>query len=130
MINEVDTVIQATRELRRAGFNISLDDFGVGYSSINLLCQIEVDTIKLDKSFLDQASVLPCKRTLIEGIVDIAENLGIAVLCEGVETPLQAEFLKQAGCTLAQGYLYGKPVPFDTFSRRWLKKADKNIILS
>ncbi len=130
VINEVDTVIRATRELRRAGFNISLDDFGVGYSSINLLCQIEVDTIKLDKSFLDQASVLPCKRTLIEGIVDIAENLGIAVLCEGVETPLQAEFLKQAGCTLAQGYLYGKPVPFDTFSRRWLKKADKNIILS
>lgn len=130
VINDIDAVIWATRELRQAGFRISLDDFGVGYSSVNLLCQIQVDTLKLDKSFLDQASSLPCKRTLIEGIADIAGNLGIDILCEGVETALQVEFLKRTGCTLAQGYYYSKPVPFDEFAQLWLKNSEQDVVLT
>lgn len=130
VIYDIDGVIDITRRLRDAGFKISLDDFGVGYSSVNLLCQIEVDTIKLDKSFLDQASILPCKRTLVEGIVDIASDLDIIVLCEGVETEMQAVFLKQAGCAMAQGYFYGRPVPFDEFSQRWLTRYEQDIILT
>ena len=117
VINDIDTVIEATRQLRHSGFKISLDDFGVGYSSVNLLCQIDVDTIKIDKSFLEHASILPCKRNLIEGIVAIADSLGIDILCEGVETRQQIDFLTRAGCTLAQGYYYGRPVPFDEFAR-------------
>lgn len=117
VINDIDTVIEATRQLRHSGFKISLDDFGVGYSSVNLLCQIDVDTIKIDKSFLEHASILPCKRNLIEGIVAIADSLGIDILCEGVETQQQIDFLTRAGCTLAQGYYYGRPVPFDEFAR-------------
>ena len=130
VIYDIDAVIDITRKLREAGFRISLDDFGVGYSSINLLCQISIDTIKLDKSFLDQSSILPCKRSLIEGIIDIAANLDIDVLCEGVETAMQATFLKQAGCTMAQGYYYGRPVPYDEFSQRWLNRREQDILLS
>ena len=76
-----------------------------------------MDTIKIDKSFLEHASILPCKRNLIEGIVAIADSLGIDILCEGVETQQQIDFLTRAGCTLAQGYYYGRPVPFDEFAR-------------
>ena len=130
VIYDIDAVIDITRKLRDAGFKISLDDFGVGYSSVNLLCQIGIDTIKLDKSFLDQASILPCQRSLIEGIVDIANDLGIDVLCEGIETEMQAVFLKQANCAFAQGHYYGRPVPFDEFSQRWLNLYRQDIVLS
>ena len=130
VIYDIDAVIDITRKLRDAGFKISLDDFGVGYSSVNLLCQIGIDTIKLDKSFLDQASILPCQRSLIEGIVDIANDLGIDVLCEGIETEMQAVFLKQANCAFAQGHYYGRPVPFDEFSQRWLNRYEQDILLS
>lgn len=130
VIYDIDAVIDITRKLRDAGFKISLDDFGVGYSSVNLLCQIAIDTIKLDKSFLDQASILPCQRSLIEGIVDIANDLGIDVLCEGIETEMQAVFLKQANCAFAQGYYYGRPVSFDEFSHRWLNRYEQDILLS
>ncbi len=130
VIYDMDAVIDVTRTLREAGFKISLDDFGVGYSSVNLLCQIGVDTIKLDRSFLDQASILPCKRTLVEGIVGTGNDLGIDVLCEGVETELQTIFLKQAGCWMAQGYFYGRPVPFEEFSKRWLNRYEQDIVLS
>lgn len=129
-IYDMDAVIDVTRKLREAGFKISLDDFGVGYSSINLLCQISIDTIKLDKSFLDQSSILPCKRSLIEGVVDIAANLDIDILCEGIETDMQAVFLKQTGCGMAQGYFYGRPLPFDEFSQRWLTRYEQDILLS
>lgn len=130
VIYDMDAVIDVTRALRETGFKISLDDFGVGYSSVNLLCQIKVDTIKLDRSFLDQASILPCKRTLVEGIVGTGNDLGIDVLCEGVETELQTIFLKQAGCWMAQGYYYGRPVPFEEFSKRWLNRYEQDIVLS
>lgn len=130
VIYDMDAVVDVTRALREAGFKISLDDFGVGYSSVNLLCQIQVDTIKLDKTFLDQASILPCKRTLIEGIVGTGNDLDIAVLCEGVETQLQALFLKQAGCKMAQGYFYGRPIPFDEFSKRWMTRHEQDIVLA
>ncbi len=131
VINDIDAVIRATRELRRAGFRISLDDFGVGYSSINLPCRIEADTIKLDKSFLEQASILPCKLNLIDGIVGIADNLGTDILYEGVETAMQAAFLKRCGCMLAQeGYDYGRPLPFDKFAGIWLKNTGQDTVLS
>lgn len=130
VIYDINAVIDVTRTLRDAGFKISLDDFGIGYSSVNLLCQIGLDTIKMDKSFLDQASILPCKRILIEGIIETASELGMTVLCEGIETEMQAVFLKQAGCTIAQGYYFGKPVPFGEFSRRWLNQYEQDILLS
>ena len=68
--------------------------------------------------------------SLIEGIVDIANDLGIDVLCEGIETEMQAVFLKQANCAFAQGYYYGRPVSFDEFSHRWLNRYEQDILLS
>lgn len=119
MVNTAMTIQQVTR-LRELGFLISIDDFGTGYSSLSLLCKLDMDMLKLDKVFLDQAQNSPCNRELIEGLIQMAGRLGITVLCEGVETEDQAAFLKGIGCTLAQGYLYDRPLPKDGFLRNWI----------
>ena len=108
--------------LKELGFNISIDDFGTGYSSLGLLCKLDMDMLKLDKMFLDQAQTSPCNRELIEGLLQMAARLGITVLCEGVETAEQADFLKDIGCTLAQGYLYDRPLPREDFERKWIDR--------
>lgn len=115
------TIQQVTR-LKELGFNISIDDFGTGYSSLGLLCKLDMDMLKLDKMFLDQAQTSPCNRELIEGLLQMAARLGITVLCEGVETAEQADFLKDIGCTLAQGYLYDRPLPREDFERKWIDR--------
>lgn len=124
MGNTVITIQQVTR-LRELGFLISIDDFGTGYSSLSLLCKLDMDMLKLDKVFLDQAQNSPCSRELIEGLIQMAGRLGITVLCEGVETEDQAAFLKGIGCTLAQGYLYDRPLPKDGFLRNWIDPKDR-----
>lgn len=121
MVNTAMTIQQVTR-LRELGFRISIDDFGTGYSSLSLLCKLDMDMLKLDKVFLDQAQNSPCSRELIEGLIQMAGRLGITVLCEGVETEEQADFLKGIGCTLAQGYLYDRPLPKEGFLRNWIDR--------
>ena len=125
MGNTSMTIQQVTR-LKRLGFLISIDDFGTGYSSLSLLCKLDMDILKLDKVFLDQAQNSPCNRELIEGLIQMAGRLGITVLCEGVETEDQAAFLKLIGCTLAQGYLYDKPLPEDAFLRKWIDSGEQS----
>lgn len=115
------TIQQVTR-LKELEFKISIDDFGTGYSSLGLLCKLDMDMLKLDKMFLDQAQTSPCNRELIEGLLQMAARLGITVLCEGVETQEQADFLKAIGCTLAQGYLYDRPLPREDFERKWIDR--------
>ena len=119
MGNTSMTIRQVTR-LKALGFKISIDDFGTGYSSLGLLCKLDMDMLKLDKIFLDQAQTSPCNRELIEGLLQMAKRLDITVLCEGVETEGQASFLKDIGCTLAQGYLYDRPLIREDFERKWI----------
>ncbi len=93
--------------------SIALDDFGTGYSSLGYLTQINIDTLKIDKKFIDEALQSPKSMLVTKAIIEMAKQLGLEICAEGVETIEQAEFLKSSGCHLLQGYLYSKPTPID-----------------
>ena len=122
MDNE-NTTLDQVKRIKALGFRISIDDFGTGYSSLSLLCRFDMDMLKIDKVFLQQALLSDCNRELIECLVMTAGRLGITVLCEGVETEEQAAFLRSINCRLAQGFLYDKPLPKDAFFTRWVNPA-------
>ena len=103
--------------LRRLGIRIALDDFGTGYSSLAYLRDLPVDELKIDKSFVQELAV-GGDRTLIENIVDIARNMELDVIAEGVEHPEQREQLLALGCTRFQGFLFSEPLPHDQLVAR------------
>ena len=110
--------------MKAHGIHTSIDDFGTGYSSVNLLKDLNVDVIKLDKSFLNDMELRTNKEEIvIRNIVNMIRELGMQVIAEGVETKGQAEFLKGINCLMAQGYLYDKPIPHDDFEERLLNRV-------
>jgi diguanylate cyclase (GGDEF)-like protein/PAS domain S-box-containing protein len=103
----------ALEELHAAGVRIALDDFGTGYSSLSWLHRFPVDIVKIDKSFV-QAMLHDHRRaTVVRAVLDIADEIGLGVVAEGVETEEQAAVLRELGCEAAQGWLFGRPVPAD-----------------
>ncbi len=111
MTSREGPVLKAIESFRKAGYELWMDDFGSGYSTLNLLKDISFDVLKLDKAFLRIAS--PRSRAIISSLVTMDKRIGNLTLAEGVETAEQAEFLRSAGCGMLQGYFYGKPQPFD-----------------
>ncbi|MEG0823742.1 MAG: EAL domain-containing protein, partial [Erysipelotrichaceae bacterium] len=107
--------------LKSLGFGIAMDDFGSGYSSLNLLSTIPVDLLKLDCKFLSDNVATKKGRIVIESIIKLASEINITVLCEGVETIEQVEFLKEVRCNLAQGYYYDKALPISEFEAKYIK---------
>lgn len=104
-------------ELRKAGFCISIDDFGSGYSSLNMLKNISVDFLKLDREFLMEAEDDIRSQKVIRSAIQMAHDLGMLVIAEGVETKAQAEMLMGMECTIAQGYYYERPISMEAFER-------------
>ena len=111
-IQEAETarLIEFVRSLKNYGIHISIDDFGTGYSSLMLIHNIDADTLKIDKSFVDAIPGDHKSEVLIESIINIAQNLNMAIIAEGVETEEQGKELLRLGCRNAQGYYYSKPV--------------------
>lgn len=101
--------------LHKMGIKVSMDDFGSGYSSLNLLSEIPFDVIKLDKTFLKSDEPEQKERVIISNIINMARELGMKSLCEGVETAFQSDFLKSIGCNIQQGFFFSKPVPRNEF---------------
>ena len=97
--------------LRDYGIRISLDDFGTGFSSLSYLNGLPIDTLKIDKSFIDKVCTDESTRIITESIVSMVSKLGYETVAEGVETKEQYEYMKQVGCDVTQGYLLGKPMP-------------------
>jgi diguanylate cyclase (GGDEF)-like protein len=112
-LDDIEYTINTIDELRKIGVHFSLDDFGTGYSSMNYLKRLPVSNLKIDKSFLDTVMEDRCDQKIIQTIINLARNLDLNVIAEGVESFDQEEFLKEANCDKAQGYLYSKPVPED-----------------
>ena len=113
-----ELVVRRMNELREAGFCISIDDFGTGYSSLNLLRTLPVNVIKLDKRFFTLKFDSERERVIITSIVSMAQQLGITVVAEGVETKAQADFLKDVGRSIiVQGFLYARPMPEEDLLR-------------
>jgi diguanylate cyclase (GGDEF)-like protein/PAS domain S-box-containing protein len=99
-------------DLRAMGVLLALDDFGTGYSSLSYLQRFRFDEVKIDRSFVNGMAEIPANLAIVRAIIGIGQDLGINIVAEGVETELQADKLIAEGCTLLQGYLYGKPKPY------------------
>lgn len=113
------------KSCRKHGIQVSMDDFGSGYSSLNVISALSIDTLKIDKIFLKNDDLSSNDKTVIESMIGMAKRLGMKVICEGVETESQTVFLKSAHCDQIQGYYYGKPMDeasFDQFVAKLLNK--------
>jgi EAL domain-containing protein (putative c-di-GMP-specific phosphodiesterase class I) len=106
------------KELRRLGYKVWLDDFGSGYSSLNVLKDFQFDVLKIDMKFLSGFSNNLKTRPILSNIVDLTRQLNMISLTEGVETQEQFDFLAKIGCVRAQGYLFSKPVPITDLRAR------------
>ncbi len=102
--------------LKKAGFSCSIDDFGAGYSSLNMLKALPVDVLKLDGGFFHFAKDDGRARTVVRHMLNLAGELRMVTVAEGVETPEQVEFLENAGCDIVQGYVFGRPIPAEEFA--------------
>jgi len=112
-MERVEAAKEKLTELAKLGVNISIDDFGTGYSSLTYLTAFPINTIKIDQSFM--GSIETKSSAITKAIIKMSEHLGLNTLAEGVETDEQLRFLKQHGCFMAQGYLFGKPMPVAEF---------------
>jgi diguanylate cyclase (GGDEF)-like protein len=110
LMKRPDQVIAVMRSLRQMGFGISLDDFGMGHSSLALLKNLPITSLKIDRSFVRDVESQRNDRAIVKTIVDLGQQMELKVIAEGVETPEQLAFLKQSGCVLIQGYLIDKPL--------------------
>lgn len=117
ILNDVDEAIEKMLELRRIGIRFAMDDFGTGYSSLAYLNRLPLEQLKIDQSFVRDIALSKNSSVMVRTIINIANNFGLEVVAEGVETDAQLSFLRQYGCNKFQGYLFGKPVPVAEFER-------------
>ena len=110
-------IIEKVNSLRELGFKIEMDDFGSGYSSLNMLTSLPIDALKLDMHFIRNITENERDFRIVQLMLDIAGFLGVPVIAEGVETEKQYLMLKEAGCDIIQGYYFSKPVPPDEFEK-------------
>ncbi|MDQ1835034.1 EAL domain-containing protein [Massilia scottii] len=102
-------LVNIFEEYRRFGFRTAIDDFGAGYAGLNLLSEFQPDIIKIDMQLVRDIDTSPARQAIVSGIVSMCATLDIAVLAEGIETPGERDFLRDAGVDLMQGYLFCKP---------------------
>ncbi len=111
LFNADGVVACSLRDLRAAGVRIALDDFGTGYSSLSHLRRLEVDKVKIDRSFVQYLGQSADSAAIVQAVANIGKTLGLMVTAEGVETDEQRRFLASTGCTELQGYLFSRPLP-------------------
>jgi EAL domain-containing protein (putative c-di-GMP-specific phosphodiesterase class I) len=111
VMSNVAESIRQMRQLRALGVSLAIDDFGTGYSSLNYLHRLEVDRLKIDRSFVADLDSPVTTLPVVQAIVALARSLKQEVVAEGVETGAQLRMLRDAGCDLLQGYLLGRPAP-------------------
>ena len=112
-----EILLDVTKKLKSSGTELWLDDFGSGYSSLNILKDFSFDMMKIDMIFLRNFNENEKSKTILKSIVDMAKTIGINTLTEGVESAEQADFLTQIGCERLQGYFFGKPMPIEEIKK-------------
>jgi diguanylate cyclase (GGDEF)-like protein len=117
LLENAEDVIAKMTSLKSSGVSFSLDDFGTGYSSLSYLKRLPLDQLKIDQSFVRDVITDNNDAAIATTIIALAQNLGLAVIAEGVETAMQRDFLGSAGCHAYQGYFFSRPIPLDDFER-------------
>ena len=117
MMNEADNRMKVLDTFRELGYIVEMDDFGSGYSSLNMLKDMPVDVLKIDMKFLGKTDSKSKAQTIVKNIIRLSEDLGISALTEGVETEEQYHILADMGCKLFQGYYFAKPMPIEDFEK-------------
>ena len=118
LFDDAQEAVSMILNLKNLGFSILIDDFGSGYSSLNLLKDLTVDVLKLDKEFFRKDGMTEKDKIIVDGIIRIAKDLNLRILSEGVETQEQVDFLVTAGCDCVQGYFFAKPMPVEDFEKQ------------
>ncbi|MEO5365665.1 MAG: EAL domain-containing protein [Magnetococcus sp. WYHC-3] len=116
MVDRMDEAVVLLNRLRRMGIHITMDDFGVGYASLSYLKRLPIDTLKIDRSFVEELVSDEDDAAIVAAIISLARSLDLTVVAEGVETREQAEFLRRQGCDQLQGYLCSQPLPEADFT--------------
>ncbi|MDD2700720.1 MAG: EAL domain-containing protein [Sideroxydans sp.] len=119
LLDDIGDSIAKMHSLKALGISFAMDDFGTGYSSLAYLTQLPLDQLKIDQSFVQHIGSKSSDAAIIQTIIGMANNLGMEVIAEGVETQEQRDFLEWNGCTLYQGYLFGKPLPLAEFKKKF-----------
>lgn len=119
LVTDLMVHLQTLEKLRDYGFRIEIDDFGSGYSSLNMLKDVKADILKIDMLFLRETENRDRSRVILNSIVNMAKNLDMLVLVEGVETAEQLETLRRMGCDIFQGFYFSKPVPVEEFEEKY-----------
>ncbi len=112
-------LLDTVRKLRAAGFQVSMDDFGAGYSSLNSLKELQIDVLKIDADFFRGADVEERGLLIVSEVIDLAKKLNMKIVAEGIESREQVEFLTAQECDLIQGYFYAKPMPVAEFAEKY-----------
>jgi diguanylate cyclase (GGDEF)-like protein/PAS domain S-box-containing protein len=115
MLEATSSVYNKLDQLKQSGIEIAIDDFGTGYSSLSYLKKLEVDYLKIDKSFVDDLTEESNDKVLCEAMIVMAHKLGLKVIAEGIETEMQLNLLQLAGCDYGQGYLFSRPLKQEAF---------------
>ncbi|RGZ00423.1 EAL domain-containing protein [Clostridium sp. AM58-1XD] len=118
-----EVMVNKITRLQEDGFLISMDDFGSGYSSLNLLDMLPIQVLKLDRGFLREYGVTEKAKNVISCVVELAHTLDIQVVCEGIETMEHLKLLQKIGCDYGQGFYFSKPIPQDEFIRKYKEKG-------
>lgn len=126
-MHDINLHMQVLSRLQNYGFSIEMDDFGSGYSSLNMLRNIAVDILKIDMFFLKEPKNSEKSRLILSKIIKMAKKLKMTVISEGVEDEESAEFLRNAGCDYFQGYLYSKPVTVSAFEKNFIRAENGEI---
>jgi diguanylate cyclase len=117
VVNSIEDIVYKMNYLSSMGISLSIDDFGIGYSSLSILKRLPLNEIKIDKSFVSDIALGNLEGTIAQTIVQLGKNLNLRIVAEGVETDHQMDYLRDNGCKIFQGYLVHKPCSIADFEK-------------
>ncbi|OJV64311.1 MAG: hypothetical protein BGO41_11835 [Clostridiales bacterium 38-18] len=122
VIKEVEKNVRTLHRLKRLGIKTTLDDFGIGYSSLSYLINLPIDSVKIDRSFIEQMSSRNEAKSIVSAIINLCQSIDLLVVAEGIENYEEYEYLKNCNCEIGQGYYFSKPLTLDTLEQRYLSQ--------
>ncbi|MBQ2316946.1 MAG: EAL domain-containing protein, partial [Lachnospiraceae bacterium] len=123
--DQMSLIGHCMNQLRREGFKILMDDFGSGYSNLNMFQDISVDIVKIDMKFLHNIDMNSKGRVILRSVVDMSKNLGLEIVVEGVETEEQFRIIREMSCDMTQGYFFSRPMPLQMFDELLVYEHEK-----